>query len=56
MKISVAPWTAEFTRPDHDSAGSPLLKFPLDEVFPGRNRRLWVILRFWPKTIIGNFH
>ncbi len=21
MKISVAPWTAEFTRPDHDSAG-----------------------------------
>src|SRR6187401_2395455 len=37
MKTSVAPWTAEFTRPDHDSDGSPLPKLPLDDVFPGRN-------------------
>ena len=53
MKISVLPCTAEFTRPDQDSAGSPLPRLPLVEVFPGRNRRLSVMLRFSPKTIIG---
>src|SRR3954452_5575178 len=52
-KISVAPCTAELTRPDHDSAGSPLPRLPLLEVLPGRNRRLSVMLRFSPKTIIG---
>src|SRR4051812_2596868 len=53
MKISVAPCTAELTRPDQDSAGSPLPRLPLLEVLPGRKRRLSVMLRFSPKTIIG---
>src|SRR6185369_5490230 len=52
-KISVAPCTAELTRPDHDSAGSPLPRLPLPEVLPGRKRKLSVMLRFSPKTIIG---
>src|SRR4051794_1025861 len=36
IKISVLPCTAEFTRPDQDSAGSPLPRLPLLEVLPGR--------------------
>src|ERR1700681_1301882 len=53
MKTSVAPCSAEFTRPDHDSDGSPLPRLPLVEVFPGKYRRKSVMLRFSPKTIIG---
>src|SRR5437764_1042458 len=31
MKISVEPCTAEFTRPDQDSFGSPLPRLPVED-------------------------